>query len=136
MKFIVYIFFRLYKYYGEDNRSNSSVFAFINLVSLLLINFFSFFLLLSSLFHIDVVDYFLSLSTAVRKTALVVLVIIVNLIFYLLWIVMKKKLVYLFESLQQMDGKKTKQYKLYFVIYLVITAMFLLFSILSGALFK
>lgn len=136
MKFIVYIFFRLYKYYGEDNRSNSSVFAFINLVSLLLINFFSFFLLLSSLFHIDVVDYFLSLSTAVRKIALVVIVVIVNLIFYLLWIVMKKKLVYLFESLSQTDGKKTEQYKLYFVIYLVITAMFLLFSILSGALFK
>ncbi|MEO7049359.1 MAG: hypothetical protein ABI091_28910 [Ferruginibacter sp.] len=138
MKCLNFLFCHFIKYYqNENNITRQKIFSFINVLALLLFNLLSIIFIVNNFLKKDLFIYYLPENNLKNKFLIIPLFIFpFPILLYFYFRKNENKILMLTKGIDDLPIKKRKQLKFSFLIYIVISAILLLFSIISPAIFK
>ena len=135
MKFLSYLYYRLFKHFGDEPNINARKFYILmNIGGLIMINIFAILVFVLVIFDLHLLDFIETNNRAMNR--FVIIPLLISPIFITLFLIYKKNRTYI-ESTQLefslMNTKQKSKLNFYFWFY-IIFSIFLLFSAITSPL--
>lgn len=139
MKFISFVYYKIIKYNTNagDEAKYKYVYSFIHITFLICFNFFSVFLVVSNFFNFDFDLIYSPINGLLNKFIFLPLVVTpFFILIYSFYFFKRKSINEYLKKFDLLEEKDKKQLNFYFYLYIISSIAFLLFSIISPAIFR